>query len=324
MFNIIIYHIYLVVIAPISGETFHKAIWLPLHVGVPLFVLISGYFGIKASPKGLIKLLGKVFVLTVPVLMIYNVSSGCGMKGIIKSLLFVSNTPYWFVRIYVLLYLFSPVINHYLSNISDKKNLYLLTILGWMSVYIGTSHGEPSLIDGKNLINFLFLYCLGNSLRKYESMINRRTALCGGGLFIVINLLTVTMYTNYYDCIIGQAIWRLSFDYCSPILIFNSVLLFVIFSKINIKSNIINIIASSTFSMYLIHLLVLDWPISDIAIEMYNNCSNEITLFLALTCFTIIIMSGCMLIDKILSPVWRVMIFCGDKLNERIRDFETM
>lgn len=59
-YMIVLYHILLIVIYPLSQETFHKAIWLPLHIGVPLFVLISGYFGIRASAKGLTKLVGMI------------------------------------------------------------------------------------------------------------------------------------------------------------------------------------------------------------------------------------------------------------------------
>lgn len=68
---IVLYHI-MIYIATISDIPLYTAIWLPLHIGVPLFVLISGYWGIRVSCKGLFRLLGQMFVYTIPLLMIYN------------------------------------------------------------------------------------------------------------------------------------------------------------------------------------------------------------------------------------------------------------
>ena len=63
---------------PNVNEIYH-AIWLPLHVGVPVFVLISGYFRIKPSVKGAIRLLSYMFIYTVPVglVSIYQNGGGC-------------------------------------------------------------------------------------------------------------------------------------------------------------------------------------------------------------------------------------------------------
>lgn len=63
---IVLYHLFMLYVYPTTGQHLHKAIWLPLHIGVPLFVMISGYFGIRPSVKGFVKLAGMVFVLYVP------------------------------------------------------------------------------------------------------------------------------------------------------------------------------------------------------------------------------------------------------------------
>lgn len=48
---IVVYHIYSVHIYALNNVPFNKAIWLPLHIGVPLFILIGGYWGIRVSGK---------------------------------------------------------------------------------------------------------------------------------------------------------------------------------------------------------------------------------------------------------------------------------
>ena len=66
-FFIVFYHIFSVYIYNITDQPLHRAIWLPLHIGVILFVLISGYFGIKSSVRGFVKLIGMMIVLYIPI-----------------------------------------------------------------------------------------------------------------------------------------------------------------------------------------------------------------------------------------------------------------
>ena len=57
MFMIVYYHFILFFIEPIDTNPIYKAIQIPLHIGVILFVLISGYFGIKPTFRGFFKIL---------------------------------------------------------------------------------------------------------------------------------------------------------------------------------------------------------------------------------------------------------------------------
>ena len=54
-YMIVVYHILLFwfVLDNPRYEPMFKVAWIPLHVGVILYVLISGYFGIHFSIKGL-------------------------------------------------------------------------------------------------------------------------------------------------------------------------------------------------------------------------------------------------------------------------------
>ena len=68
MFIIVTYHLFLFSVAPhYPNEPFYKGIQIPLHIGVILFVLISGYFGIKCSFKGLFKLIMMVAIYYLPI-----------------------------------------------------------------------------------------------------------------------------------------------------------------------------------------------------------------------------------------------------------------
>ena len=74
-FMIVYYHILLFLSATEDSQII-KALQIPVHIGVPLFVIISGYFGIKPSPKGLLKLLSIMFIYTVPLMLIFDKMGG--------------------------------------------------------------------------------------------------------------------------------------------------------------------------------------------------------------------------------------------------------
>lgn len=56
---IVMYHFlcYIYITETHETETIYRALWLPLHIGVICFVLISGYFHIRPTVKGAMKLL---------------------------------------------------------------------------------------------------------------------------------------------------------------------------------------------------------------------------------------------------------------------------
>lgn len=71
MFMIVYYHLILFFIEPIDSNPIYKAIQIPLHIGVILFVLISGYFGIRPSYRGFFKILCIVAVYFLPLRLWY-------------------------------------------------------------------------------------------------------------------------------------------------------------------------------------------------------------------------------------------------------------
>lgn len=77
-YMIVVGHILQVVVTPTSDEPFYRAIMFPLHVAVPFYVMISGYWGIKASIKGVINLMKFVFVIYIPLLIAKFIVIGGG------------------------------------------------------------------------------------------------------------------------------------------------------------------------------------------------------------------------------------------------------
>lgn len=227
----------------------------------------------------------------------------------LKSCLFISHTPYWFIRTYICLYLFSPVLNKYLTEITGRQRILLIITLSFISIYLGTSHGDSSLLDGKNLANFSLLYVMGNTLSAYKKQWSRWSNKVLIPTYIIFNLLVVSVFCTFADTIISKILWRISFPYCSPLLILNALLFFVIIGKYRLHSKWINYVASSMFAVYLIHCqpFIEENIIGSLINNISGIANNELELSLYTILLGILIMVVCVVIDKCLSPLWKLL-----------------
>lgn len=302
MFYIILYHILWFFVIGNDNSIIYKALCIPLHVGVLCFVLISGYFHIRPSWTGLFKILFPLFLYYIP-LTIYGIVA---YNTPIKELFFLSYSPYWFVRVYLFLFLIAPLLNSFLDNKKQRK--YLLIVLAFISIYMGMMN-EPTLHNGKNVVYFCFLYVLGDSIKKNEACFSKFKTSMLVCCYLFLNTLLVILYCKYFNTIIGTAIWKLSYIYCSPILIINAILLFLIISRMSFRSSWINYLSASVFSMYIIHhQYVILYKIIGPTIDYFKSKPlNSCEFILVLSFITIVIMGGCVLIDFIFNSFKRKM-----------------
>ncbi len=313
MFFIVLYHFLRWFVQDNPSHNGLQALWLPLHVGVVCFVLISGYFRIKPSSKGFIKLIVMVLIYSLPEIII-GVRNASGWHDVMHSLMFISRTEYWYVRTYVGLYLFSPLINVFLDHSSIKAKWYMLIISGIVSVYLGNFCRYYLYVEGTNIINFLFLYQLGQMLSYYSEQWRKIKV---WKLLVAYALLNVMLVVGYYYSIEtqgGELLWRLSFRYNSPILIINAVLLFVIIGHLSFTSSALNGLSAGIFAVYLIHG---NHPLAtsfqrNIVSVIYPYISNYLLFVGTLILMSLAVILLCLLINQLLSPVWKLSSRLGD------------
>ena len=313
---IVLYHIMLYFIYPASQDVFFKSIQLWLHIGVINFVLISGFFGIKPSIKGLVKLLSIFLVYSIPEI-VYGISLAVSFKDMIKSLLVISHTHYWFIRTYLFLYLISPILNLWIKKANIKQQIYLLLALLFICVYMGTSLGDNTLSDGKNVLNFSFIYLIGNMIKRKQNELKSISLKYWIISYILLNLFLICGYSLLSSSVVGIFIWQMSFPYCSPLLIVNSILFFMIFLHLKVNSGLINYLAKSSLAIYLIHEstpFVLE-PIGHISKSLYCFINNSFFLLIVLIVFSVFIACASIAIDKFLTPVWRFFSLLGERLS---------
>ncbi|MBO7480335.1 MAG: acyltransferase [Bacteroidales bacterium] len=260
MFMIIFYHLIFFIVARNHRDIpFWHSFQLAIHTGVILFVLISGYFGIKTSTKGFVRLLLLSMVYYVPIVLVDNLILKEGLTAaekwqlVLPSFQAVTKSPYWFLRTYMWLYLLAPLANKFFEANPRRNKLALLLICGAISLYAGYNGVDGSITDGKNIINFFFLYALGSILHDtYDKWSKWKTWIL---LTAFLGLCIALVYTHlrFDGSWYSTNLWQMAYPYNSPILMVVSVLAFMLFGKIKIQSKAVNWVAASTFSMYLIH-----------------------------------------------------------------------
>lgn len=322
IFMIVFYHLILFFVEPIDPSPIYKAVQIPVHIGVILFVLISGYFGIKPTFLGFFKIMCVVAVYYLPLRLWYVNQMSMGGMVMLDSFHILSKTPYWFVRTYLCLYLISPMLNKCLKDISFRERMYYIFAFTVIAVYLGMMQSDITLIDGKNIANFILIYIIGNTIRAEQNRIVGLSNWCFWGGFFILNVVLMFLYVFFYNTKVSSFVWNWSFPYYSPFLLVCSVMFFIPFTRFSINSPAINYVAASVFSIYLIHHqpVVLEICIKPIAYYLYEMASmSEVICLVMMGFFAIIIMLMSVLIDKILTPLWKILAKIGTYIENMIK-----
>lgn len=222
-------------------------------IGVNCFVLISGYFGIKFSIKGLIKYSAICLFASLFVFLTKTAIEGYfDTKLFFESFLIFSHTDLWFVPAYLALFILSPLLNSSLKNLSNKNLLTALTCLTFVNVYLGWYHSGSINPYGYNVMQLIYLYVIGHSLCK----LRKTTIKISSAKWFMLYLCFTTLIAITAFFLKS----RQAFAYNSPLVLISSISFFMVFaSKKQYTNQIINSIASASFMVYLLHKSPYFW-----------------------------------------------------------------
>ena len=267
-------------------------------IGVNVFILISGYFGIKQSWKSFLHLYS--------ICLFYGVLLGIALGG---STFFdaltvnyrpFSNRDFWFIQDYFFLWLLSPVLNSVITGLKGNKQkfVFLLCIFAAFQFYFGWFFEGKYNNDGYSFMNFIFLYFIGRFIALHTAK-NKSLKLWYLSTYVIICLITGLLMIQHQ---FGKN-WledRL-YDYNSPFVIVESVAFFLIFRNVKLKSKIINWLATSVLAVYLI--TESPWIGKMYLYPFVNNLGktieNDWLLAFYLFALAVVCVIACLLIDKI-------------------------
>ena len=265
---------------------------------VNVFVLISGWFGIKPSFYKFKHFMFQCFFFSFGLLFIAFLYRKVqfGIPLLIEIWNSLSLRDYWFITSYILLFLLAPVLNTFLDNTSNNKMLVIIVcffiyefVYGWFFQINGFNRGYST-------ISFIGLYLLAAYLRRVSYSFTRLKP----SVYLIVFLLSCLLNTVVCSVMLktGHEVKRF-FDYTCPLVVLSSVSLLLCFSRIVFYSKTINYIASSAISVYLFHQNhFVKSTFRRIAVQIFNN-NGPVLYFTKILIYILCVFIIAVLIDQI-------------------------
>lgn len=286
--------------------TFTRSLIQTLCIGcVNMFVLISGWFGIRPKVKSFTKFLFQVFFCSLGVYAVFVAAgwTSFSLKGLGKMLLF--SNDFWFVKAYIGLYLLAPFINAFFEKATQRQvESFLLAYFCFQTLYGWVVPWATTFASGYSTMSFIFLYVLAHYVRTYRmTLIQRPPRYVYLLAFFSIVLAQAAIYhAMIYWGIKGSD--RLS-AYTAPTVILMALTLLLYFSRLSFSSKVVNWFAASCFSVYLLHLVpgcTKDAYINTVR-YLYAETSG-IVCFLVIAGFVFAVYISLTLIDQLRIVCW--------------------
>lgn len=221
---------------------------------VNLFVLISGWYGIRPTRRKFANLLFQVAFYSLLCFVVFTIISpelALCFQGV-KHLLLLSENL-WFIKSYIFLFVLAPVLNAFVETASQRQFAVLLVcffafqfIYGWMFL------GVVWFTGGYSTISFVGLYLLARYARVYllEILADFRSWL----IFIGVCSIVACTFASYIFTSHGKP-WITDLFYCynSPFSILTSVCVAMSFIGVHFYNRAVNFVASGAFAVYLLH-----------------------------------------------------------------------
>lgn len=268
-------------------------------VCVNVFVLISGWFGIKPSVKGFSRFAFQClfFLIGHYVVGLAIGTSRLDIKGIAGCFCLLSN--HWFIKSYIGLYILAPILNAFVK-VADKKQLKLLLIVFFLyqTIY-GWSGAAAFFVKGYSTMSFIGLYLLGRYLNLYGN-----TQSTPPYVWICVYLTCGIVNTVLAPVVPFVDLYA----YLSPVVIIASVSLFLGFVNLKIRPNkTINWIAASSFAIFLFHSNPngMRYVFKNTIAMIYSSTDGILCLF-TIGLFLLAISAVAIILDQIRILLWKL------------------
>lgn len=273
-----------------------------------LFILISGFYGIHPSLKGFYKFVMQILFFSIGIyLFLYCWGLAPLTLTGIREVFYLSRFD-WFIKSFVLLYLFSPVLNVFIENV-DRKTFksIILAFFAFQTIYGWIYSTCVFFNDGYSAISLIGIYLLARYLRlypnRYWNITRRKHNLVMFLTCVIINLSLGTVAVALDSDALHS---RIAISYTNPFTIVAGVYVLLLFASFKFYNKGINWIASSAFAVLLFHLNYhIIGYYKQLVTNVYDSRSG-----ISCLCFLLLTLGGVFLtsviLDKIRSNLWKL------------------
>ena len=213
---------------------------------VNMFVIISGYFGIRLKLSSILRFCIYLVLIYVPLYIVKCISDHEFCMTAFLERFFVISYAGYFIQCYFMLMILSPVLNSFIEKYGKKS-------LGWVIVFWMLEFWFACIMDveelgynhGYSVIHFVLIYMIARCIRLYEEIIIKIRP-----MFWVLGYLLLT-FVLVVSHIVGI---KWCWDYSNPVVVLSAVCSFLPFLYKTYYNKVINWIASGTLAVYVIHV----------------------------------------------------------------------
>lgn len=221
-------------------------------ISASVFIVASGYYGLKFSVRKLVKLECMMVTLSILETVILCLLRPEEMQGValleqlVKSFLPFITSKHWYYSSYICLVLFSGYIQKFIDHLSQKEfERFLLLSLVLFSVIPTIFYFELVPDNGKGVVNTIMIYMMGRYIRMYRDVkLPKKAGLLFLGLWLVNGL-----SHDVFPIKIGD----IYHHWCKDNSITNmalTVIAFYMFKELKIQSKFINKAATCVFAVF--------------------------------------------------------------------------
>lgn len=245
-----------------------------IYYGVNLFVMISGYYGVKMRWQSFFSLLITVAYFGI-ISVIVKWTASCYLHGFHISYMFMLRdavlnpfSGYWFISCYMVLFMFAPIINLGLKHASLVQLRTIVAVISCYCIYGGIIF-DYAITAGYTVTQFFLLYIVGYWIR-IDNPFHKVPVVWLCFIAVICSLINSTSVFKYILGDTSGANYTLS--YINLFYFIGSIAIFIAFTRFKLRSRIINSIAGASLGCY---LLQDGWIGKDVYIFQQNFFQNH-------------------------------------------------
>lgn len=277
-------------------------------VCVNVFILISGWFGIKSRLDRFLSFIFQIYFINI--ILYFIMRSGglmdpVDLKGWVN--LFLGGYGiYWFAKAYIILYIFAPVLNSFAEYCEKRQLEYFLVSFYTVQTILGFFFDTGGFYSGYSPWSFMGLYLLARYMRLYPNKFTQFDKSVDLMVYFFFSLLTaiLSLSMTYWWGKVGTFLFQNS----SPLIIVSTVYFFLFFTKITLGSRFVAWVSASCFAAYIVHCSpFVFYPYYVGIIKSWYDTENSIFFFLYTSGFILSFFVVSILLDQVRIRVWNLL-----------------